>query len=217
MTRFPNTNERIPAGSMPAAHETTSSGHWLVLGILLVAAGLGAFAVWFQWGQTRRCLAFFGSDAADRIQNAPRVELWTLAAEGGIVRATDRLDVSQAPGLVHLRRGLIEDVNYAWAVSAPATGDAAPAASGRLTPDSWDLALAFLDQPPGGLPEAEAAGVGRSTLASATVLAFDLDGAGTATVVGQPGRVGLGRLTAALRTWASDARTKAGSEGKTGL
>lgn len=189
------------------AGDTAPSGRWLVLGILLVAAGLGAFAVWFQWGQTRRCLAFFGPVAAGRIQTATRVELWSLAVEEGRVRAIDRLDVSQAPGLVHLRRGLIEDVNYDWD-GQPREAEAAQANQPRqLPPTAWDLALAFLDGPAAG---EEAAG-------SATVVAFDLDGGGAATVVGQPGRVRLGRLAAGLRTWASDARARAAGGGKTGL
>ena len=116
----------------------TLKGSALVLGILLLAAGLGAFAVWFQWGQTRRCLAFLGPVAARRIQLAPQVELWMLAADGTTIRAIERLDVSQAPGLVHLRRGLIEDVNYRW--EEPVSAGAEP----PLSPSSWDVAFAFL-------------------------------------------------------------------------
>ena len=53
-----------------------TGGTALVLSLLAVAAGLASFAVWFQWQQTRRCLTFYGSDAAWLIQRAPRVEVW---------------------------------------------------------------------------------------------------------------------------------------------
>jgi hypothetical protein len=170
----------------------SSTGTRLVLGLLLVAVGLAVFAVWFQWGQTRRCLAFFGPAAARRVQTAPRVELWSLVADGATVRVRRRLDVSRAPGLVHLRRGLIEDVNYRWEAESPRTG-------GRLPADAWDEALAFFD----------AAG----SDAAATVVAFDLDvptGSGrepAATVVGQAGRVALGPLAPGLRRWIEATKT----------
>ena len=153
-------------------------GSLLVVGILGLAACLAAFAVWFQWTQTRRCLAFFGPEVAAAIQVAPRVEAWRLTATGagGRPLATSRTDVSQAPGLVHLRHGLVEDSNYA-STAAPSSG---------RPPASWDVALAFF-----------AAGAAEPT----AVLAFDLDDAGAVTVVGRPGRISLGRLAQGLRKW----------------
>lgn len=171
-------------------------GTMLVVGLVLLAAGLGAFAVWFQWDQTRRSLAFFGAEAARQIQSAPRVELWSLEARDGEVRAVERRDVSRAPGLVHLRRGLVEDVNYRWGVAHAGQGQAAATdvekawsatgPAGRLPAGSWDTAIAFGDGS-GGRP--------------LTVLAFDLDGAGSMTVVGRPGRLALGRIGPGLREW----------------
>jgi len=151
-----------------------------VLGLVLLALGLAAFAVWFQWGQTRRCLAFYGAVAARRIQAAPRVELWSLTTADGGVRLADRLDISRAPGLVHLRRGLIEDVNFRW-------HDAGEPAGGRLPDAAWDVAIAFF-------AEADEA-------PAATVVAFDLDQPGFATVVGRAGRIGLGPIAPGLREW----------------
>ena len=46
----------------------------LVIGLLalgLLAAGIG---VWFQWQQTRRCLAFYGTRATEQISKSPFVE-----------------------------------------------------------------------------------------------------------------------------------------------
>ena len=163
-------------------------GTWLVAGILAMAIGLASFAVWFQWTQTKRCLAFFGPDIATAIQTAPRVEAWRLSPTGdaGRVLAVSRADVSKAPGLVHLRHGLVEDSNYVWsAVDA-----------GRRPTESWDVALAFFDTD-----------ASRPT----AVLAFDLEVDGVVTVVGQPGSVSLGRLGPGLKKWMTATLTEAAS------
>ncbi len=157
-------------------------GKLVVVGVVTLAIGLGAFAVWFQWEQTRRCLGFFGSDVAGVIQSAPAVELWDLGSDGTRTWRTNTRDVTQAPGLVHLRRGLIEDVNYEWTLEDPEA-----VAPRSLPADAWDVAIAFLPVGPGNAP--------------AVVLGFDLDAPGSLTVVGQPGRVRLGRLRAGLAMW----------------
>ena len=178
-----------PATPLPAS---TAIGTRLVLGLVLLALGLAAFAVWFQWGQTRRCLAFYGPAAARSIQAAPRVELWSLAADRGGVRAETRLDISRAPGLVHLRRGLIEDVNFRWN-DVRQEGGADPA-RGRLAPAEWDEAIAFFaaaaDKPP------------------AAVVAIDLDEPGFATGGGRTGRIRLGPIGPGLREWIEDTKSQ---------
>ncbi|MDA0254790.1 MAG: hypothetical protein O3C39_09480 [Planctomycetota bacterium] len=193
MTAHSQHPDEVPTGRTPAATAVQPAGvpgGLIVMALLLLAIGLGVFAVWFQRDQTRRCLAFYGPEAARRIQSAPRVELWQLEARGEGVRAVARRDVSRGPGLVHLRRGLIEDFNYAW--EQPGEGAARP-----LAGEAWDRALVFHD--------------GRA--ATGTIVAFDLDDAGAATVVGRPGRVGLGRLRAGLAAWLDEAwRAAAGEE-----
>jgi hypothetical protein len=151
----------------------------VVLGVLVAGLALAGFAVWFQWGQTRRCLEFFGPQVARRIQTAARVELWRLAGSAGRVRVVARQDVSQASGLVHLRRGLIEDVNYRWPVGEEGQGD-------RMDEAAWDAALAFWAAADGE-PDA--------------ILALDLDRPASLTVVGRPGRVTLGPLEPGLKRW----------------
>jgi hypothetical protein len=106
--------------------------------------------------------------------------------------ALERADVSEAPGLVHLRRGLVEDANFRW--------QAGPSAeSGRLPAESWDRALVFADPTTGRPP---------------VVLVIDLaealggpgegkGAAGSLAMVGRPGRIGLGRIAAGLATWLS--------------
>jgi hypothetical protein len=162
----------------PESHRQGGPGSALVIALVGLAAALAVFAIWFQWNQTRRCLGFYGPAVARSVQAAPRVELWTLQvdATGRQVVAHDRLDVSDARGLVHLRRGLVEDANFAW--------QGAPV--GRRPLREWDAALAFFAATPSGPP---------------TILAFDLDGEGSVTVVGQPGHVQLGRLAKGLRQW----------------
>lgn len=149
--------------------------------MLALGAALAVFAVWFQWGQTRRCLAFYGSEAAHRIQLAPRVELWRLEPSGPVVRPDEerRTDVSHARGLVHLRRGLVEDANFIWN-PAPAPGRAAPG-----------VALAFFDH--------------ADDLDATTVVVVRLDDrGGWLEVSGRPGVLVLGRIAAGLRTWLAD-------------
>jgi len=158
----------------------------LVLCLLLLGLLAAVTGIWFQWGQTRRCLEFYGPRVARLIAEAPRVELWTLEPGSGPrrLRAVGRQDVSQAPGLVHLRRGLVEDANFRW-----------EEVGNRTTPlpsAAWERALVFT------APEAEA---------GAAVLAIDFaEGGGALTVVGQPGRIGLGRLERGLQKWLETAR-----------
>jgi hypothetical protein len=155
------------------------AGSRVVLAMFVIAMGLACFAVWFQWRQTRRCLAFYGPAAARAIQASDRVELWPLVSDVGPPRHGAPRDISRAPGLVHLRRGLVEDANFSW-TTPPA---------GRLPENAWDWAIAFFKGPS---PEPVA------------VLAFDLDGEGWVTVVGRPGRIGLGRMAPGLRRWISE-------------
>jgi hypothetical protein len=199
-----------PTAAGPAASEpppvsaAVAPGAAIVAGLLILALGLGLFAVWFQRGQTRRCLEFFGPEAARRLQAATRVEVWRLEPRDGRVRAVDRIDASHAPGLVHLRRGLIEDFNYDWGKG----GLERPSEQGRRPPlpaDAWDQAVAFFGPSRSGGAAAFPDDPAGATSASMTVVAFDLDGGGAATVVGRPGRVGLGRLRTGLATWLDDA------------
>jgi hypothetical protein len=160
-------------------------GRLLVAGLVSLGLAAAAIGLWFQWHQTRRCLEFYGPDVAGLIARSPRAELWLLAADpSGRPVAVDRLDISRAPGLVHLRRGLVEDANFAWGVTAEEP--------------SWDVALVF-----------ENAGDQR---ASRVILAIDvgagpmiekprLRSEGALTVVGQPGRVSLGRIGKGIASW----------------
>jgi hypothetical protein len=157
-----------------------SRGRSLVVGLVLLGLAAAATGIAYQRWQTRRCLDFYGPEVARLVASAPRVELLTLAPGAGPGRlvATMVRDVTNAKGLVHLRRGLVEDANFAWAQ---------PAGAERLPDDAWDLAFVFSD------PKVPAA---RATLV------IDLDEqTGSVAVLGKPGRVGLGRIGRGLAKW----------------
>jgi len=174
-----------PSQTASARAEGPSRGTWLVAALLLLGLAAAITGIWFQWQQTRRCLDFYGPAAARRIAAAPTVELLLMqpGAEPGRLVARSRIDISKAPGLVHLRRGLVEDANFNWqGTDAGASGGGA--ALERLPLDAWDVALVF-SEPLGH-----------------TTLVIDLDPAGgSLAAVGQPGRIGLGRIGPGLEKW----------------
>ena len=169
-------------------------GSLLVVGLLGLGLAAAATGIWFQWQQTRRCLSFYGVETAGRISRAPQVELWLLkqppaSSHTGRLQAFRRVDISAAKGLVHLRRGLVEDANYVWVNGT---------AGSPLPDSSWDVALVFAQD--------AAAGGGRSLLA--IDFGSELDDA-RLTVVGQPGRVRLGKMAKGLREWVAATATAA--------
>lgn len=168
-----------PQQSPSPSRPDRPSGIPLVVGLLVIGAALAAFALGFQRWQTSHCLAFYGGGIARAITTAPVVELWQVAPGGGPGRlaGSRRCDVSTAPGIVHLRRGLVEDANFDWRPR-----DAAP-----LAADAWRVAVAFR-------PAADAE--------PTAVLVIGVGAAGgEMCVVGRPGRIGLGRIEKGLRTW----------------
>jgi|OM-RGC.v1.017033565 hypothetical protein len=188
--------------SLPSASENAVDpapgrvGGLLVMGLLLLGLTAASVAIAFQRGQTEQCLAFYGADAAATVSRAPHVELWQLAEVDGRLTAARREDISQAKGLVHLRRGLVEDANFDW--------QAGETAESPLPPHAWDWAMVFAESP-------QAAATGQ-----ATRLVIDLGvpplgvspehpgAAGWVAVVGKGGRVGLGRIGPGLATWIAD-------------
>lgn len=153
-------------------------GTWLVVGLIVIGAGLAVFASWFQWRQTRRCLEWYGPATARRILEAPRVELWALDPADAAAGPRDRIDVSKAGGLVHLRHGLVEDANFDWS--------ARPAGP-------WPDALAFFDSADSTEP--------------ATLLLLDTAAPGGIAVDAAAG-IGLGRMRTGLAKWLAATRER---------
>jgi hypothetical protein len=147
--------------------------------LLAIGAALAAFALAFQWRQTDGCLQFYGGGVARAITTAAHVEVWHLAPgdRPGRLVVVGRCDVSRAAGLVHLRRGMVEDANFAGRAQDPRP----------LPPEAWTVALAF-GAAAGAPPQAVVA------------IAMDKD-RGAACLVGRPGRLVLGRIRGGLRTW----------------
>lgn len=172
----------------------TPRGTWLVAGLVMMGLAAAITGVWFQRHQTRRCLEFYGPAAARRITAAPVVELVLVQPGTGPGRlvAHTRIDASKAPGLVHMRRGLVEDANFNWQVNA--AGDRRVAAE-RLPLEAWDVAIVFGE--PGGSQSAEQP---RDQRRTTLVIDFDPSG-GALALVGQPGRIGLGRIGPGLEKW----------------
>ena len=171
------------------------AGRTAVVVMVGLGLALAILAILYQRGQTRRCLAFFGPEHARRVATAGRVELLRLApsAVDGHLAAVERLDISKARGLVHLRRGLVEDANYDWDPGDrnPDATRGEPPATGRLPATRWTHAMRFSDD-------------GETTIVLALPESTaDRDGGadGWIAVVGAPGRVRLGRIAEGLHTW----------------
>lgn len=192
-----------------ASQRGTTSGTWLVGGLVGLGLAAAATGIWYQRHQTSRCLAFYGPPAARRITAAPRVRLMLLepsSREGRLV-AVRTLDVSKAPGLVHLRRGLVEDANFAW---SPERTEEDRGASQRMPQETWTVALVFGAPAPADGPvdpaEETAVVIGFSGPDAREVVpesgsASQPGANGFLTVAGQPGRLGLGRIGRGLQTW----------------
>jgi hypothetical protein len=177
----------VSAVNVPAA---SHRGSWLVAGLLALGVAAALVGVWFQREQTRQCLGFYGPAAARRITSAADVELLVVRPGRGprSLKVVSRRDVSRAAGLVHLRRGLVEDANFTWPAGVTDRADAGrrPPPAAPRTLEAWDTALVFRDQADGG----------------ETTLVIDFDApTGALTVVGQPGRIGLGRIGPGLEKW----------------
>jgi hypothetical protein len=176
---------------------TAPRGTRLVMLMVGLALSLASFAVWFQWRQTRKCLAFYGSATAGYIQSAPRVELWEL--DGRADQPRRRRDITGARGLVHLRRGLVEDANFEWPSETGPTKPG-PTEHAERAPNGagWGAALAFFGSSDANEP--------------ATLLLLDFaasgdggaGGSGRIAVAGRPAVAGLGRLRRGLERWIDD-------------
>lgn len=120
-----------PTDLPPPRTTTTSSsrGKYAVLGILLLAFAMAAFAWTWNFEQSLRCLDLYGGQAARLIRTAPIVELLeitsqppednaaattTLDIAGVPMTITKRIDISHAPGLLNARTALIDDASFDW-------------------------------------------------------------------------------------------------------
>jgi hypothetical protein len=191
-------------------------GRRLVVGLLTLGVVAACGGIAWQRGQTRACLAFYGPEVARAITTAPRVELWSRVRpalqsadeSGGAaplrLLAAERIDVSDARGLVHLRRGLVEDANFrpaGPAVAEPLGGE-------------WSYALVFSPSPVDRVGQGADGAVAvlfAEGAASVVNEGGDRRGKGGAggprwlCVVGRPGIMPVGRIGAGIRAWIESA------------
>jgi hypothetical protein len=145
-------------GSRPAPAPTADDGGIYVSGKLViitvvVLAVLGAgFSWWYRYSSTRHATRFWGGENARLIRDAKHVHLIRVGPMGpvhvhdpnaafadhyhvpdGLVGVVDRREVTQAPGLIHLRNELVMDRSY-----ESHTGVLAPASE-------WQYGLEFRD------------------------------------------------------------------------
>jgi hypothetical protein len=119
----------------------------IILGMLLLAVGAAVLGIGYLRGLSQRAQAYWEPAHAELILQAPHVEAWQLAGaersgtDAGVEQVTidgrsvvvlARRDVSEARGLVNVRRGLMQDASYDW--DTPPT-----------LPSDWDYALRFHD------------------------------------------------------------------------
>lgn len=101
-------------------------GKAIIVGMLALALAAAAFGIWYLRSLSQRSLAYWGPEVSDLISRAPNVEVTH-------VRYGPWKDISQARGLVNLRRALVSDASYAW--------DSPPEPSLH-----WAYALRFRDE-----------------------------------------------------------------------
>ncbi len=195
----------MPSPVAPPPAVGPASGRVAVLLMVGLGAGLALFGILHQRNQTVRCLRFLGASAAGRIAASSHVELLRLhpGQHEGRLMAVERWDISSARGVVHLRRGLVEDANYDWSARDDDRSDA----GGRLPVAAWRWGIAFADS-------VGADGAIRAD--GATILAFapgeeGRSATGWMTLVGAAGRVRLGRIDRGISTWIEDFLADRGS------
>ena len=123
-------------------------GKYAILAVVILGLAGAIGGWWYRSQLQRQAIALWGLESAELMQRAPRVELLRLAPQNddiehdaenslsfgntrlGIVQ---RIDVSHAPGLVHLRHSLISDQSFVW--SAPL----------ETCQPHWPYALRFAD------------------------------------------------------------------------
>ncbi|MEZ6069543.1 MAG: hypothetical protein R3C10_04555 [Pirellulales bacterium] len=111
------------------------SGTAVVLGLLLLALALATFAWLYARASDRRAQEAWGPERAALMAAAPTAELWELSRhDAGELDTTSadapllvddepmhivaRYDIAEARGVLHLRRGLIDDTSFDWDAAA---------------------------------------------------------------------------------------------------
>ena len=123
-----------------AARRMQISGKLVIFGIVGVALGAAGTSWWFRYVSTNSAARFWGEKNVRLIRDAPIVELyfWDRLPDAAFnssfkevsVESAGGRDISQLPGLTHLRNALLEDRSFRW----PAE---------QALPGSWGWVLLF--------------------------------------------------------------------------
>ena len=103
------------------------SGRRVIAFTLVLCVSLVVFALWQRSQHTARIRQFWGGQGAHLIQYAPQVQL-----QSGADRI-DWLELSAAPGLIHLRATLVDDRYYVWPSRAASAEELAAAGAAYHT------------------------------------------------------------------------------------
>ena len=111
-------------------------GKLVLVSMVLLGLGAALFAFWFRYQHGKRTIDQWGSEAVVLVRDSDLVELVALAPadeaganselpppvdapeimtiQGKALKVLEKVDISRAPGLVHLRHALVQDASYAW-------------------------------------------------------------------------------------------------------
>jgi hypothetical protein len=113
------------------------SGKLVVSSIVTIAILLAGASWWFRYAATNKAGRYWGAQNVRLIRDAPVVEFyrWALDPESldELLAEGNRRDVSQRPGLLHLRSALLEDRSFEWPAS-------------DVVPGNWECVLVFRDE-----------------------------------------------------------------------
>ena len=103
------------------------AGTKLVLGIFGLAVTAGVLSWWYRYEAAHRSTTFWGPHFAELIARPADVTAFGLEAIpptesskeafsilGKPYSPIDRKDITQTPGMVHLRNAILTDTNYRW-------------------------------------------------------------------------------------------------------
>jgi hypothetical protein len=120
------------------------SGKAVILGIVSVALAAAGTSWWFRYSATHRAAQFWGPVRSQLIRRAPVVKLLrlntsadsqtALGKEIGALDITADVEITNAPGVLHLRNALLEDRSFHW-----------PAKAAVSQVKQWQWALVFHD------------------------------------------------------------------------
>jgi hypothetical protein len=124
----------------PAVPGPRVSGTLIIVGILTLAVAAAGTSWWFRYTSTHRAAKFWGPKVSKLIRDAPEIRFtFTIGAVIDEPETTDlferngnpgnKVTVSKAKGMAHLRNALLEDPNFVWNEPTPK----------EIPPASWKL------------------------------------------------------------------------------